>query len=202
VLADTAVNRARSASGTVGFFSEYRLIGYQALAMAFQSAGGDNRLILLDAAWTMATGQDYIPPEDEPAPGDWVGLFRQRERLLHAELTAGLRTDGAVPFATWNDRTELAQRFAEARSARVTAETLHDEWHAPVAPRPLLADLYELHCVEQASAHAGWYLANGLLTAEQVIGLPERTNEICRRLVQHTDALNQLLEIPDGFLAA
>ncbi|XVV00484.1 acyl-CoA dehydrogenase [Actinosynnema sp. CA-248983] len=190
VLADSAVHRCRSACGVAGFFSE-DLVGYQALTTAFQSAGGDNRLVLLDAAWTMATGDDYVPPEDE-APDDWVGLFRSRERLLHAELTSGLV--GEVTFDVWNDRTELAQRFAEAHAARRAAETLHDEWHTPPAARPL-ADLYELHCVEQASAHAGWYLAHGLLTAEQVLGLPERTNEICRRLVRDTDALSPLLEI-------
>lgn len=196
-LADSAVQRCRSATGGVGLFSHNRLFAYQSLTLAFQSAGGDNRLNLLDAAWTMATGVAYVPPDPDPAPDAWVRLFRTRERLLHTELTADLPAN--VPFPTWNARTELAQRFAEAHAARTTAETLHDVWHDPA--HPLLADLYELHCVEQASAHTGWYLANGLLTAEQVLGLPERTNELCRHLVQHTDALLQLLEIPDGLLS-
>ncbi|MER5262629.1 acyl-CoA dehydrogenase [Actinosynnema sp. NPDC002837] len=206
VLADAAVNRCRSASGAVGFFSENRLIGYQGLTMAFQSAGGDNRLILMDAAWAMATDPDHLPPQEQAAPDEWGRLLRGRERLLHAELTAGLRADrvdGTVPFDVWNDRTELAQRYAETHAARGAAEILHAEWHAPTLPeesRPLLADLYELHCVEQVGEHAGWYLARGLLTAEQVLGLPERANEICRRLLRHTDALDRLLEVPEGLL--
>jgi acyl-CoA oxidase len=196
VLTESAVARCRSASGVVAFFPEHRLVGYQGLTQVFHSAGGDNRLLLLDAAWAMATG-DHSPPRPEDAPDDWGRLMRTRERLLHNELTEGLPTAGAVPFATWNARTELAQRFAEASAARVAAEILHAEWR----DRPL-ADLYELHCLEQVGAHAGWYLAHGLLDAGQVLGLPERTNEICRRLARNTGALNRLLEVPAELLAA
>ncbi|UOX89501.1 hypothetical protein MUY14_02335 [Amycolatopsis sp. FBCC-B4732] len=183
-LADDAVNRARSASGTAGFFSEHRLIGYQGLTLAFQSAGGDNRLIRLDAAWTMAAGQDYTPPAAAPGADKWVTLFGHRERLLHEELTTGL--DGT--FAGWNARSELALRFTAAHSARVTAEVLSGE---------LPSDLYELHCLEEVEAQAGWFLAHGLLTAGQVLGLPERINEICRRLHREGAALGQLLEISE-----
>ncbi|MCC8245902.1 hypothetical protein, partial [Saccharothrix luteola] len=52
----------------------------------------------------------------------------------------------------------------------------------------------------RGAPHAGWYLAKGLLTAEQVLDLPERANGICRRLAGHTDALTRLLEVPDGLL--
>ncbi|MGW1195754.1 acyl-CoA dehydrogenase [Streptomyces sp. NPDC002536] len=206
VLADTAVTRCRTACGALGFFAEHRLIGYQALTTAFQSAGGDNRLILLDAAWTMATGADYRPPDEESASSDWPRLFRARERLLHAELASALRTDGqggTVGFASWNARTELAQRLAEAHITRTTAEALHDTWCAPEVPgtaRPLLRDLYRLHCLEQTAPHAGWYLAHELLTPQQVLALPEQINEICRRLVPHAEAMTELLDIPAELL--
>ncbi|GAB2723856.1 acyl-CoA dehydrogenase [Kitasatospora kifunensis] len=212
LLADAAVNRCRSACGALGFFSQSRLIDYQALTLAFQSACGDNRLILLDAAWAMATGPDHLPPDDQPAADAWIRLFRTRERLLHTELTADLRAataaDGSISFDsisfdTWNENTELAQQLAEAHAARTTAEILHEEWHAPTAPeaaRPLLHHLYQLHCLEQVTSHAAWYLAQGLLTAQEVLALPERSNEICRQLVHHTDALTGLLEIPDALL--
>jgi acyl-CoA oxidase len=206
VLADTAVARCRSAYGAGGFFSAHRLIDYQALTTAFQSAGGDNRLILLDAAWAMATGPDYVPPDDRSTSDDeWVRLLRARERLLYAELTAGLPTDGAVPFDLWNDRTEVAQRLAETYGARMVVEAVHDEWHAATVPdssRAVLDDLYELCCLDQVAAHSGWYLAHGLLTAEAVLALPERGNEVCRRLVRHTDVLSRLLEIPAELIGA
>ncbi|WP_414167466.1 acyl-CoA dehydrogenase [Streptoverticillium reticulum] len=206
VLADSAVTRCRSACGALGFFPEHGLIDYQALTTAFLSAGGDNRLIMLDAAWAMATCPDCVPPDDETAPGSWPRLFRTRERLLHAELTSALHTGsqgGTVHFETWNAQTELAQRLAEAHTARTTAESLHGTWCAPEVSetaRPLLRDLYRLHCLEQTAPHAGWYLARGLVTPGEVLALPERINEICRRLVPHAEALTELLEIPDELL--
>ncbi|MFI1202729.1 acyl-CoA dehydrogenase [Streptomyces sp. NPDC020883] len=206
VLADTAVSRCRTAGGALGFFPEHRLIDYQALTGAFQSAGGDNRLILLDTAWTMVTGTDYQPPDKGPGPSGWLCLFRARERLLHTELTSALRTDdrgGTVRFESWNARTELAQRLAEAHATRITAESLRDVWRAPEVPdtaRPLLRDLYRLHCLGQTAPHTGWYLAHGLLGTQQVLALPERINELCRRLVPHAQALTELLEIPAELL--
>ncbi len=206
VLADTAVSRCRTACGALGFFSEHRLIDYQALTTAFQSAGGDNRLMLLDAAWAMVTGADYLPPDEESASSGWPRLFRARERLLYAELASALHTDdqdGTVRFESWNARTDVAQRFAEAHASRTTAEALRDVWCAsevPEAARPLLRDLYRLHCLEQTAPQAGWYLAHGLLMPQQVLALPERINEICRRLVPHAEALAELLEIPAELL--
>ncbi|GHF24372.1 acyl-CoA dehydrogenase [Streptomyces morookaense] len=206
VLADSAVTRCRSASGALGFFPEHGLIDYQALTTAFLSAGGDNRLIMLDAAWAMASCPDCVPPDDKTAPGSWPRLFRTRERLLHTELTSALHTDdqgGTVRFATWNAQTELAQRLAEAHATRTTAEALRDAWRAPEVPataRALLRDLYRLHCLERTAPHAGWYLAHGLLLPQQVLALPERINEICRRLVPRAEALTELLEIPDELL--
>lgn len=205
VLADGAVDRCRSACGALGFFEENRLIGYQALTMAFQSGGGDNRLILLDGAWVMATSQDCLPDADA-APDEWVRRFRERERLLHAELVAAISgdVDGAVPFAVWNAQTELAQRFAEAHTTRTTVEALHEEWFGPAAAgasRPLLGDLYRLHCLEQVSAHAGWYLAHGLLTSQEVLALPSSINEICGRLVGNVDPLVELADVPERLRA-
>ncbi|WP_051836742.1 acyl-CoA dehydrogenase [Streptomyces sp. NRRL WC-3742] len=205
-LADAAVTRCRSAGGTAAFFSLSRLGCYQSFTQTYASAGGDNRMILLDAAWTMATGQDYQPPDETSAPDDHTRLLRARERLLHTELTAHLPqpADTAVTFDIWNERTELAQRFALAHAARTTAETLHEKWHTPTllpAPdRALLADLYQLHCLEQIDAHSGWYLAHGLLTAQQVLALPEQADQACRRLAPHAQALTELLQVPDALL--
>jgi acyl-CoA oxidase len=204
VLADQAVARCRSASGTRGFFAEGRLMDYQGLTLAFGFAGGDNRLLLLDGAWAMATGQDYCPPGDGGARDPWSRLLRARERLLHAELTAGLTAaDAAIPFESWNDRTELAQRLAEAHAARVTAEIAFEDWTGPAVgddAHPLLADLYQLYCLEQALPHAGWYLAHGLLTAREVLAMPQRCNDICRRVAAQAGPLAELMDIPGALL--
>lgn len=60
-LAERATSQCRRACGALGFLSLSRLVDYQGLALAFNTAGGDNQMILLDAAWSMATGTDYEP---------------------------------------------------------------------------------------------------------------------------------------------
>ncbi|MBY8887000.1 hypothetical protein K7472_19395 [Streptomyces sp. PTM05] len=206
VLADATVSRCRSACGAAGFFSVGRLIDYQALTLAFQSAGGDNRMILLDSAWAMADSQDYLPPADERVRDGWIRMFRTRERLLHTELITSLRTAEAEhrpTFESWNDRAGLASRFAEAHAVRTTTEALYEEWHAPVAPytvRPLLEGLYQLFCLQQVSPHSGWYLARGILAADEVLSLPERIDGICRALAPRADDLVGLLGTPGPLL--
>ena len=208
-LADNAVSRCRQAVGAAGFFSENRLIGYQALTAAFHSAGGDNQLILLDAAWTMATGTDYRPPADNsPAPDfdpqNRVGLLRARERLLHRELTAHLRAaqeQGTDGFTAWNSRTDLAQELAEAHAARTTAEALLADWRPRTGPEAaLLRDLYRIRCLEEVAAHSGWYLAEGLLTTAEICTLPTLLNEAVGRLAPRSGELIELLRIPAGLL--
>ncbi|WKK24026.1 hypothetical protein QZH56_36055 [Streptomyces olivoreticuli] len=62
VLAGTAVTRCRTACGALGFFPEHRLIDYQALTSAFQSAGGDDRLIPHAEALTREEGDRALRP--------------------------------------------------------------------------------------------------------------------------------------------
>ncbi|KJK55575.1 acyl-CoA dehydrogenase [Saccharothrix sp. ST-888] len=160
----------------------------------------------------MATGADYLPPESPPRPGtdsqhfpDWCGLFRTRERMLHDRLTAGLRAAEAVGtdrFTAWNDLTDLAQQLAEAHAARTTAEILREQWRPdhPSGEAPVLRDLYRLSCLEEISAHAAWYLAHGLLTPAEVLALPDRLNETCRRLLPQVEELTDLLDVPRAVL--
>ncbi|MEU7787768.1 hypothetical protein [Amycolatopsis sp. NPDC049159] len=61
--------------------------------------------------------------------------------------------------------------------------------------------MHEPHCLEEVDARAGWFFAHGLLTANEVLGLPERINEICRRLHREGAALGQLLDLPEDLAA-
>ncbi len=202
-LADAALTACRSAAGMAGFFSEHRLLGYQALTMAFQSAGGDNRLILLEAAWSMATAGAGVLGEDLAGGDRWTRLFRAREQRLYTELTADL--PAAVDFEIWNERTDLAQRFAAAHAARTTVELLYEAWHAPdvaEAHRLILDQLYRLHCLTELAADAGWFLAHELLTATEVLALPEQAGAICGGLAAHVDTVVELLDVPIQLLDA
>ncbi|MCX4744112.1 hypothetical protein OG455_01050 [Kitasatospora sp. NBC_01287] len=162
-LADRAVEQCREATGVLGFFSENRLIDYQALTSACR-ADGDEQRLLLDAAWTMATGDDYRPPADGPAPGpggpggpgglnglngldeadgfdgvdpdDLLGLLRAREHLLHRDLTDRLRAAEAAGTerpAAWRGLAEPARELAEAHAARSAAQAFAAEAFAAQA---------------------------------------------------------------------
>ncbi|GCE00499.1 acyl-CoA dehydrogenase family protein [Embleya hyalina] len=232
-LAEQAVSRCRRACGAFGFFTENRLIDYQGLAMAFNAAGGDNQLILLDAGWSMATGVDYEPPAVADAPGDaharddaetpagadapgrsteplerpgWADLFRTRERLLHEELVERLRLGaerGVDPFVLRNDCADAAERLGEAHAARITVEALIHDARATFAHRvaeSVLDDLCLLRVLEEVAAHDGWFLAAGLLTADEVRGLSARIDTACARLAPHARALIELLDVPPGLV--
>ncbi|MFD0352576.1 acyl-CoA dehydrogenase, partial [Streptomyces sp. NPDC127110] len=202
-LAERAISRSRSAAGAASFFSENRLLEYHGLAMAFQSAGGDNRLILLDAARSMTAGIGYVPPAGD-APDRWLVLFRARERLLYEELTGALRaaeaagTDG---FRAWDDQSGLAERFAAAHLARVTAETVHtalpaqDPQSDSTVPHVRRA-LYLLLCLEETLAHTGWFHEAGLLTVEDTRLLRDRLTEVCHDLAPQADTVLEVLGVP------
>ncbi|WP_019925206.1 hypothetical protein [Nocardia sp. BMG111209] len=201
-LADAAVARSRSSAGAPGFFSDNRFVDFQALTTAFATAGGDNRLILIDAAWSIVNGVEYAAPQPDSWPDEWAGLLWRREDLLRTELVHRLADTGggaAIMFDNWNRHTELAQRLGEAHAGGLTARILREEWLGATVSGPrrdVLADLYELHCLEEVSGHAGWYLAHDLLGAADVLGLPDRGAEICRRVAARADTVLELLDIP------
>ncbi|MFJ3921563.1 hypothetical protein [Streptomyces sp. NPDC090022] len=215
-LAEEAVSLSRAAAGAAAFFSENRLLDYHALALAFRSAGGDNLLILLDAARSMAAGAGYAPPRPGGGAGGgrWIRLFRAREHLLHARLRAALEegaAGGADPFAVWDASSDLARRFADAHVARVTAEAVRSEADAAAAAAgracseegeaaadaaAVRAGLFELFCLEEVERDAGWFLQEGLLTAAEARGLPSSSAAACRALVPRTKAVLGLMDLP------
>ncbi|AXE25010.1 hypothetical protein C0216_17535 [Streptomyces globosus] len=215
-LADEAVARCRAACGAAGFFSENRLVDYQALTAAFHAAGGDNQLILLDAAWRMATGDDYTPPPaGAPAAAgasgaaaaaepDWPLLLAARERALYARLTSALAAaaaDGRDPSAAWHERTGLAEEFAYAHQARVTVEAVAARWRRPgpsggEGEQAVLPDLFRLLAVEAVLPHADWYAARGLLSGAAAEALDADLTAACRRLLPHAESVTGLMEVP------
>ncbi|MEU5806484.1 hypothetical protein [Streptomyces sp. NPDC047718] len=225
-LTDEAVDRCRAACGAAGFFSENRLIEYQALTSAFRAAGGDNQLMLLDAAWHMVTGGAYEPPAaPRQAPGDgdgtepdWPLLLAARERALYERLAAALHgaaEAGAEPSAAWHEHLDEAQAFAEAHMARVTLQALAARWRPEPGRGPAAAGtdrdtgaqagalaglLYRLLGLEFVLPHADWYAAAGLLSPAAAAGLGREVTATCRRLVPHAAAVVELLEVPSAVL--
>ncbi|SDM56530.1 acyl-CoA dehydrogenase family protein [Allokutzneria albata] len=173
-LAERALSRCRAATGALGFLSVNRLIDYQGLALAFTSAGSDNQLVSFEAARTLL--DDVAPGAPEKGPL-WT-----REAWLHEQLRSRASGDG------FTDELDLAERLAEAHGTRLLFEAL--------AENPVDEDLHRLLELLELSAHDGWYLAAGSLTAEQVRELPDEIGRVCARLLPRVPELVAALDVP------
>ncbi|MFI9247902.1 acyl-CoA dehydrogenase [Streptomyces sp. NPDC053086] len=215
-LAERVTADTRAASGVLGFSPSNRFLDYQGLAHAFNAAGLSTQVLHLNAAWTMALGFDYEPPADESTPAQnqdlrdparWRALTGTRERRLHELLVAELgaaRAAGLGEFDIWNDRFELAEQLAEAHALRLLVDLVRTETDAlPDADaRRLARDLCSLHVLTEISAHSGWYLAEGLLTADETGALPGLLNQICADLAPHAMELTEALDVPYDLVGA
>lgn len=194
----------RRASGAMGFFSANRFLGYQGMAHAYRTAGGDSQLILLDTARALVEGADYQPPTapvvptqaDLLDPALWSALAAGRERLLHERLAAELK--GRETFAAWNDHASQALELAEAHAARLALETLLASGDASAQ----LLTLHAFHALSGVAEHAAWYQCEGMLTAEQRHLLTHTLNLLCDRLLEFAPALVDALDVPSALLAA
>ncbi|MER8073257.1 acyl-CoA dehydrogenase [Streptomyces sp. NPDC094034] len=218
-LAEQVTARCRRASGALGFLAESRFLDYQGLAHSLNAAAADNQVLLLDAAYALAAGLDYEPPAAEPAaeesaeplpaPGGrdlldhrtWLALARVRERTLHQDLLDGLRKakeSGLGEFDAWNGLLDLAERLAETHAGRLVLETVTRAVDSVTDPatRAALDDLCALYALEEAAAHDGWYLAEGLLDKDQVRAIPTLLDTLCERLAPHALELADGLDVP------
>ncbi|MGW2489076.1 acyl-CoA dehydrogenase [Streptomyces sp. NPDC001606] len=215
-LAERVTAAGRAASGVLGFSPQNRFLDYQGLAHAFNAAGLSTQILYLNAAWTMALGLDYQPPTaDLPAPQErdlrdpavWQALTGAREQRLHERLVAELgeaRADGLAEFDVWNDRFDLAEQMAEAHALRLLADLVRTETDAlpDAEARRVARDVCSLHLLGEISAQSGWYLAEGLLTAEEADALPGLLNQICADLAPHALGLADALDVPYDLVGA
>lgn len=199
-------------SGAHGMFLANRLADYQGLAQMLNPAAGDGRLIELDAARSLAEGEHYQPP-DVARPGvcdlrdaqSWRTLAALRERSLHDQLTRDLenaRRRGQEPFHAWNNRLPLGCELVAAHVHRLeltcfagTLDAVPDR-----STRAALTPLLTWHALDRLQAHLGWYLAHGLVSAEQALALPGWFNQLSEQTAPHLQLLVESFELPDDLL--
>jgi acyl-CoA oxidase len=154
--ADQVLRDCRSASGAQGLLATNRFGDYGELVEAYATAGGNNRLILMDIGMELAAGGDY---RSEPAlvPGHLRSVQALRdlalasERRCYERVTRGLgaaQAAGHDAFAIWDPRLDAAIGLALAYGRRLVLESLlarapvmGDD--APVADA--LAAIYAIH---------------------------------------------------------
>ncbi|MEU9094393.1 acyl-CoA dehydrogenase [Streptomyces sp. NPDC048428] len=197
----------RERCGAQGIFSANRIADYGSLLQGLVTAEGDNQVLLATTA-----GQMLARPAAEPAEsaesaaerrarrgpdglldlGLLVGILGERERSLHEEGRARM-TDGddRTYFEAWNSTMNSALAMARTQAVRVTLGCFTDavaEAHDP-SVRAALHELALLYALTELQRDAGWYLAQGALTAHEVRALPALIDETCTRVLPHTSLL-------------
>lgn len=196
------VATCRERCGAQGIFSANRIADYGSLLQGLVTAEGDNQVLLATTAGQIvAQYGDDAEPAAAPDPsgrdlGDLtfqVAAVRHREAELLREAAASMadETGDRTYFEAWNDTVNTGLEMARTRGVRIALEclesavgTLEDE-----SARTALGLLGALYGLAELRRDSGWYLARGVLTAEQVERLPREADALCARLRPYADAL-------------
>jgi acyl-CoA oxidase len=198
------VATCRERCGAQGIFSVNRIADYGSLLQGLVTAEGDSQVLLATTAGQIvAQYGDGDGAEPAPAPDPtgrdlqdltfFIDVVRHREAVLLREAAAAMADDTGerTYFEAWNATINTALEMARARGVRTALEcfaagigTLEDE-----SARTALGLLAALYGLTELRRDAGWYLARGVLTAEQVERLPREADTLCARLQPCTDAL-------------
>ncbi|MFF1648032.1 acyl-CoA dehydrogenase [Streptomyces sp. NPDC058240] len=123
----------------------------------------------------------------------WFGRARERMRLApHGD-----------PLARWNVASGPALRGVEAHAQWQAAEAYEEAVAAlPEGPaRERLGELQRLFALDRIARNSGDLLAAGLLTADQVNGLPDRVEELITMVAAQLPDLVESFALPPELLA-
>jgi acyl-CoA oxidase len=201
----------RERCGAVALFEENRLSPYTVQAQGTVTAEGDNQISLIKIARQMLLGQGYdkLPRESDVMahelgdPRRLVALLRSRERLLLNDLRRGMAPamTGRNLFALWNENINLAIETASAHTSRLVMEAFWaaaDRLHADSPVRQLVS----LFGLQEIAPHLGFFLAEGLVTPEEVRGHSRSLDRECERIHGAAEYLTEALDIPNDVLRA
>ncbi|MFG3056385.1 hypothetical protein ACGFZP_36265 [Kitasatospora sp. NPDC048239] len=177
--------------GVSGLLDGNRLPGYLGFARAFDNAGGDNTLILLDAGRALVEertrqGRPTTGPRGalpDPTGAAWwpEAVSALQDRLadeLAAAHTAGA-AEGRRALDLWNPLLADALELGAVQACRLAADAAAN---GPGWGVPLADDLAALAGLRQARRLAGPLLATGVLTPAAVRALPAAMDVLCDRL--------------------
>ncbi|MFH8337994.1 acyl-CoA dehydrogenase [Streptomyces sp. AM6-12] len=187
--------------GFSGHLDVNRLASYHGFHHAFDTAGGDSRLILYDIGRSLVeesagapapAGGAARPPS--ASPSWWPDLARTHRARLTAHLAARLRApERGAPFDAWNPLLEdaglLGELYADGLMAgdvvRVLGE-VRDE-----SARAVLAPLAALHGAMAARRWSASLLAHETLRPADVRALTDVIDHLCDGLRPHLPLLTE-----------
>ncbi|MGW0960861.1 acyl-CoA dehydrogenase family protein [Streptomyces gelaticus] len=176
------------------------------------TAEGDNLAIHAKAAAEMLFAAAPAGPGPSPGggPGDlddpgFLGrLLGELERIWfgRARERMGLAPHGD-PLARWNAASGPALRGVESHAQRQAAEAYAEAVAAlpEGMARERLDELRRLFALDRIARSSGDLMAAGLLTADQVNGLPDRVEELISTVAAHLPDLVDSFALPPELLA-
>ncbi|GAB2720437.1 acyl-CoA dehydrogenase family protein [Kitasatospora kifunensis] len=211
------VGECQHRCGVSGQFAINRLPGYLGFAHAFDSAGGDSTLILLDAGRLLAEqaeqaepveAVEQVEPVDPTDPDWWPAIAAALTARLAVRLGADLRrrrATGASGLELWNPLLDQAVQLGEAQAQLLAANAVAQAVAgagagagAAAPPPPALGDLAALYGLGQARRLSGPLLAAEVLDPATVRHFPEALDQLCDRLAPHLPAIAEALDPDQG----
>ncbi|MFI8166560.1 acyl-CoA dehydrogenase [Streptomyces sp. NPDC085931] len=211
---------SRERCGAQGLFRVNRIAEYGSLLHGLVTAEGDNQVLLATTAGQLIarTDPDRHPvppagpadraPDAEAADGDGPDvhreLLRYREEFLCRAARQAMAESEGTYFDAWNGVVNSALDMARTRGARIALEQFRagESSLADAGDRTALRLLASLYGLVEIQRDAGWYLAKGLLTAEQVEGMPAAVDRCCELLRPHARRLIDAFRLSPELLRA
>ncbi|MFF4503700.1 acyl-CoA dehydrogenase [Streptomyces sp. NPDC001401] len=201
-ITDDCVSRC----GFSGHLDVNRMTKYHGFHQAFDTAGGDSRLIFYDVGRSLVE-QRHAPTPSAPAdapptsPHWWPAIAGRHQDLLTERLRR-LRdargTDGADQLTVWNPLLEDAGLLGEFHGARLIAEDV-SRILTQTKDRVLLAvlePLAALHGVLTARRWSASLLALGTLQSSDIEALSDAADRLCDAIMPHLPFLTEAFAYP------
>lgn len=197
--AEAVATECRLRCGVAGALNLNRFADYEGMAKIYQDAGGNNRMILLDAAKVLI-GQPLTEPDcpDPRAKLDDVdyglNMVRTLEyRLLKevADHVAAHRAQGEDDMQVWNSKLMVVARAGEAHAQRLAIESAVTAGNSlePGLAKDLVNALCGLYVLDYLNKHAAWYMSEGLMDSTRYRAMEEHLNQHSDFLATHVALL-------------
>ncbi len=210
--AEAVATECRLRCGVAGALNLNRFADYEGMAKIYQDAGGNNRMILLDAAKVLI-GQ----PLTEPAHPDphanlddvdyGLSMVRTLEYRLLTEVAhhvAAHRAQGEDAMQVWNSKLMVVARAGEAHAQRLAIESAVKAGNSlpPGLAKDLVSALYDLYVLDYLNKHAAWFLSEGFMDGKRYRALEEHLNQRSDFLATHFTLLIEAFGQGDATRAA
>lgn len=197
--AEAVATECRLRCGVAGALNLNRFADYEGMAKIYQDAGGNNRMILLDAAKVLISQPLTEPAHPDPHASlddaDYgLSMVRTLEyRLLKevADHVAAHRALGEDDMQVWNAKLMVVARAGEAHAQRLAIESAVKASHSlpPGLAKDLVSALCDLYILDYLNRHAAWYISEGLMDSTRYRALEEHLNQYSDFLSTHVELL-------------